>query len=551
MMRQSSGNDSARSTKRFRLRQLFSVIVSLVAVFGVLSIVPKGIRTLRNEVFTRLPFSLPGMPVCPDCNIILVNLDTMRADEMPCYGYERNTTPNLCSFADKNILFSRFYTQSSFTLDSHMSIFTGLYPSTHHVLEALKDKLNPDIPSFVSLLRNNGYRTVWAGGMDDVNLPLDKGIEQGFTEFHQIDGTLPNWPAKYEKLLPLFLGTKPTFMFLHTYAPHSPYLPGEGPWQFTKARTFPIVPVTAEEFHVNTLPFYVYALTEFQKRLALSLTPESVQRNKRIVSELQSAVTHGDLTKAQRVFWTFPMYEQYDLYIGWYWRIVDKGNPEMIAYMQGMYDERLFQVDRDMKALLDFVNRPEIKRKTIVIIFSDNGEDLLEHGEFDHGWNIYNTSTHAPFIMSVPRVATGVFHELIQAVDIYPTLLALVGIPQISPVEGLSMVPVLQGRGEQFVGERYLIGQHRGNQITSIRNNRWKMYKNNSLVKRYVELYDLMTDPLEQNNILGNHLDIAGRLDNALTRILSASPKYASVSAEFPVWVDDEKRQEIINSGYF
>lgn len=550
-MQKTTGERFIPMLRKFRPGRLVTAVFSVIFVVGMLYAAPGSIRKLRDAVLTRLPFAVPGMPICPDCNIILVNLDTMRADEMPCYGYIRVTTPNLCAFAEKNILFSRFYSQSSFTLDSHMSIFTGLYPTTHHVLEALKDKLNPDIPSFVSVLRNNGYRTVWAGGMDDINLPLDKGIEQGFTEFHHIDGNLPGWREKYEKLLPLFLDGKPTFMFLHTYGPHSPYLPGEGPWQFTKARTFPIVPVTVDEFHPNFFAFYAYVLEDFQGRLNVSQTSESSERNRRIVREMQSAITSRDITMAQHLFWTLPMYEQYDLYIGWYWHVVDRGNPEMIAYMRSMYDERLFQIDADMKALLDFVSRPEIKRKTILIVLSDNGEDIMEHGDFDHGWNIYNTSTHAPFIMSVPRVRSGVFHELIQAVDIYPTLLALVGVPQISPIEGLSMVPILEGRGEQFVGERYLLGQHRGNQIVSIRNSRWKMYKNNSSKKHYVELYDLMTDPLEQHNVLGEHLEIAGRLDQALTRILQVSPQYASVSAEFPGWLDEEKRSKLINDGYF
>lgn len=493
-------------------------------------------KYLMNEILYRLPFTIPGRPICPDCNIVLISLDTMRADEMPCYGYSRDTTPNLCAFAKKNILFSRFFTQTSFTLDSHMSIFTGLFPSTHHVIEALKDSLNPDIPTLTNVLKNNGYRTIWAGITDDINLPLDKGLERGFTEFHHIDGRSPDWQAKYKELLPLLRGNKPTFMFLHTYAPHSPYLPGEGPWRFTAARTFPVVPVTQDEFHARSLPFYRYVLSQFQKRLIGIDTAESSGRNSNIVSQMETFVAKRDLKQAEELFWTFPLYEQYYLHISWYWNLIDRGNPEMISYIKNLYDERLYQVDADMKALLDFVSLPEVKRKTIVIILSDHGEEIMEHGEFEHGLNIYNTAVHAPFIMAAPRVQNGLFYELIQAIDIYPTLLHLVGIRPVAPLEGMSMVPVLEGRGEQQVGQRYLIGEHRGDSIVSIRNNRWKMYK-----KRFVEFYDLMTDPLEQNNTLGTHLDIAKKLDDALQNILRASPKYASVSAEFPNWIDEKK----------
>lgn len=546
-----TSSNNALPVKRFRWDLVLAPIAGILAVLAICYFAPGNIRKIRNEILIRLPFPVPGMPKCPDCNIILVNLDTMRADELPCYGYIRNTTPNICAFAKSNILFSRFYTQSSFTLDSHMSIFTGLYPSTHHVIEALKDKLNPDIPTFTSLLRNNGYRTVWAGITYDINLPLNKGMEQGFTEFHNIDGTSPDWQEKYKELLPLLLDGKPTFMFLHSYAPHSPYIPGNGPWKFIKSRTFPDVPVTQEEFRVSSLSFYLYVLSVFEHRISVSSSLVGLERDKIIYDELRNAVFRRDFNKADELFWALTIPETYDLYIGWYWKLIDKGNPEMVTYVKSLYDERLYQIDSDMKALLDFVNRPEVKRKTILIILSDNGEDIMEHGDFDHGWNIYNTSTHTPFIMSAPRVESGVFNQLIQAVDIYPTLLDLVGVPRISPVEGMSFVPLLSGAGEQFVGQRYLIGQHRGDNIVSIRSSRWKMYKNNTPKKHYVELYDLMTDPLEQNNILGKHLDIAGRLDQALTRILNESPKYASVSSEFPDWVDDEKRKTLINEGYY
>ena len=535
-------------TNRIRTAVL---LLSIAVVTGITLWAPEVFRKIRNEIIYRLPFAVPGLPPCPDCNIILVNLDTMRADEMPCYGYGRDTTPNLCAFAKKNILFSRFFTQTSFTLDSHMSIFTGLYPSTHNVIEALKDSLSPDIPTLTSVLKNNGYRAVWAGITDDINLPLNKGLERGFTEFHHIDGTLPDWPAKYKELLPLFRQDKPTFMFLHTYAPHAPYLPGEGPWKFNAARTFPDIPVTQDEFHVSTIPFYRYVLSDFQKRLTGSSTQESVQRNRYIIDQLGNAVVRGNLRSAEEFFWALPLYERYNLYISWYWNLVDRGNPEMVSYIKSLYDERLSQVDADMKALLDFVSLPEIKRKTIVIILSDNGEEFMEHGEFEHAWNIYNTATHAPFIMAAPRVQNGVFYELIQAIDIYPTLLNLVGIRPTAPLEGQSMVPVLEGRGEQQVGVRYLIGEHRRDAIVSIRNDRWKMYKNNTEQKKYVELYDLMTDPLEQNNVLGKYLPIARKLDEALENILRASPKYASVSGEFPDWVDTEKQKKLKNDGYF
>src|SRR5262249_39099756 len=134
---------------------------------------------------------------------------------------------------------------------------------------------------------------------------------------------------------------------------------------------------------------------------------------------------------------------------------------------------------------------------------------------------------------------------------LFPTILDAVGIRWNKPIEGRSLLPVLSGVPDTSVGDRYLVGQHRGTEITSIRNRRWKLYKNNTDTAKYLELYDLLTDPWEQKNILGKHLDIARHLNDELSAILSASPKYASVSGEFPGWIDSEKRQELIDEGYF
>ena len=502
-------------------------------------------RTIRH--------ALTKKPPCPECNILLINLDTLRPSEMPCYGYFRDTSPNLCAYAASNQRFTNFYTQTSFTLDSHMSIFTGLYPSTHHMVEALKDFLNPAIPTLAKTLKDNGYHTVWAGVTDDVNLPLDRGMGTGFDEFYTVDGKEPDWVSKYVKLLPKFLEDKPTFMFLHSYGVHSPYLVGKGPYRFL-TRVKPSVPLTEDEFQAKSRGFFEFVLAEFTDRLRASNTKESKERNGEIVRELARAIRANDLEKAEQIIWEFPGYESYSLYMSWYYRQLSEVGTAVdaatIEYLKTLYDERIYQVDQQLMPLFAFLNRPEVKKKTIVIFLSDNGEEFMEHGFLDHGWNIYNTATHAPLILAVPGMMQGVHHDLVQAIDIMPTLLDLVGIPAQGPMEGISFLPLLEGRGLSYVGERYLIGQYSGGDIVSIRNSRWKMYKNTK-PRAYVELFDLLKDPLEQNNVLGDHLDIAGRLDQALTRQLNASPKYAPITGDFPSWLDEEKRNSLKNAGYF
>lgn len=522
------------------------IIIGLLFWFG---LTPGVGQKIVGAVSRRMRIMFPRSAPCPGCNIVIVNIDTLRPSNMPCYGYVRNTSPNLCAYANSNMRFSNFYTQTPFTLDSHMSIFTGLFPSSHQVTEALKDTLNPEIPIFTETLDKNGYRTIWVGATDDINLPLDRGLGRGFDEFHQADGNSPDWESDYSKLLPELLGDTPTFMFIHSYGVHSPYLVGKGPYRFIQS-VYPGIPLTEEEFYPHSRDYYEFVISEFTSRLNASSTAESKQRNGKIVSRLEQALKVNDLDKARQITWEFPDYENYSLYMTWYYLHIQQGDEAVLEYLKTLYDERIYQVDRQLASLFKFLNRPDVKNNTIVIILSDNGEEFMEHGSFDHGTNIYNTATHAPFILSVPGMKQGVYHELFQAVDIVPTLLDLVGIVPEGPLDGVSMLPVMKGRAPSYTGDRYLIGQYRGGDIISIRNSRWKMYKNFK-PDQYVELYDLMKDPLEQHNVLGDHLDIARLLDAALIKTLEASPKYASTSGEFPSWLDDAKRHKLMFEGYF
>ncbi len=532
--------------KKNPILNLLLVVLVSAGIYGVLY----SARFFGTQIAYRLPFRLPGAAACPSCNILIVNIDTLRPGDMPCYGYHLDTSSNLCRYADNNIRFTKFYAASSYTLDSHMSMFTGLYPTTHHVLDAFKDSLHPKIPTLMEILQKNGYRTVWAGLKDDVNLPLSRGFGRGISEVIPIDGLSPNWKEEYQKLLPLFLDSQPTFMFLHTYGVHDPYLPGNGPRKFM-AQRYPDIPVTNVGFQAHSQAFYEFVLSEFRKRLAASATGESRYRNTTIVRDLEAAIRKGDLEAARSVTWTFPEYESFDLFAQWYYLHINKNDPAVVTYLKSLYDERIFQVDENLKPLLSFLERPDVKQKTIVIFLSDNGEEFMEHGNLGHAWNIYEEETHVPFIMSVPRVMQGVYTNLAETIDIMPTILELVGIPNSIPFEGKSLVPLLEGKGETHTGDRYLVSEHRGRDIISIRNSRWRMYKNNTSDKKYIELYDLLTDPTEQHNVLGKYIERARVLDSALTRILEGAPKYASVSGEFPGWIDQKKRENLIRNGYF
>ena len=128
-------------------------------------------------------------PLCKDCNIVWISLDTLSAKHLPCYGYPRNTAPNLCKFAQENIRFANAYSNSFWTLPSSVSEFTGLYPETHKVI-TYNDVLNGNTPFLPQILQKNGYTTLFGVPLENPAIPvknaLNRGIDKYLNEF-QLD----------------------------------------------------------------------------------------------------------------------------------------------------------------------------------------------------------------------------------------------------------------------------------------------------------------------------------------------------------------------------
>jgi len=117
----------------------------------------------------------------PRPNLVLVSIDTLRADHLTAYGYERSTSPEISRLADEGILFERAFSQSPRMATSHMSLFTGVYPPAHRVAnwgERRVRRLSDDVPTLATLLARSGYRTEAHTGGGNVSARL--GFDQGF-----------------------------------------------------------------------------------------------------------------------------------------------------------------------------------------------------------------------------------------------------------------------------------------------------------------------------------------------------------------------------------
>jgi arylsulfatase A-like enzyme len=149
----------------------------------------------------------------------------LRPDHLGCYGYPRETTPALDRLAGESFRFDRVVSQAPYTVSSHMSILTSLYPSFHKVNKISLDRLNSDILTLAEALYNGGYRTWAVTGGGQVS--SDYGFSEGFESYLQF--TSPEDDVKQKVgLTREFLDENrevPVFVFVHTYKPHLPFRP--------------------------------------------------------------------------------------------------------------------------------------------------------------------------------------------------------------------------------------------------------------------------------------------------------------------------------------
>jgi arylsulfatase A-like enzyme len=157
-------------------------------------------------------------------NVVLISLDTTRADHLGCYGYPKPTSPNLDRLAARGVRYASARAQAPWTLPSHMSLFTSLLPS-HCRINALSSILSPDIPTLAQLLQRHGYHT--AGLVNDGHMKSIWGFHRGFSRWTEYPVGAPAGKCDHitdEALR--WLGAAPAepfFLFLHYYDPHAPY----------------------------------------------------------------------------------------------------------------------------------------------------------------------------------------------------------------------------------------------------------------------------------------------------------------------------------------
>ncbi len=396
-------------------------------------------------------------------NIVLLGIDSLRADHMSCYGYSRLTTPHIDRFAREGALFERTYSPHIPTTSGYGSMLTGMDCfSTQVVALRHQGPLRPEIKTLPEILREAGYATTCVGFSGN---PASRGFDTYLT--------YPGWGSwnegrspKAENLnavaLPelerLAKARDPFFLFLRHMDPHSPYLP-PAPFE----RMF---------YHGN----------ETNPR---NTSMEPVMAFKPFRDYFASWMPPG---------------------------ITDKD------YVIAQYDGAIAYMDASIQAIFTALESRGILDNTIVVVNSDHGETLYDHEcYFDHH-GLYDVTLHVPLIIRYPaKVPAGVrVGGFNQHKDLVPTLLELAGIrpePEIT-FDGRSLVPMVRGEVASHESSFYIT------ECTWMRKHGWRTPEWKLIValepdfhfKPEVELYNLVEDPDENVNLAESRPDVVAHL---------------------------------------
>lgn len=385
------------------------------------------------------PPSDPGAP-----NLLLIVIDTLRADHLGCYGYERDTSPNIDKFADSGVLFENAYCQMPTTGPSHASLFTSKYPRSHGVLKN-GWILSDTFPTLAQILKEKGYAT--AAIISSFAMSSKFGYSRGFDyyneDFPEKNSTvsLRSWSGHIVKEgfdqradIATLKATqwikknrnKPFFLWVHYYDPHSPYNP---PKQYS---------------------------SKFMK----------------------------DAT-------------------------------EPIKQGIANYDGEIRFVDEEIQKILDLIEAQQLNSNTLVVIMSDHGEGLWQHGWIEHGKFLYDEQTSVPLIMNFPGVLPeGIrLPSPVQTIDILPTILDLMEVQYRGDFSGNSLVRMIQDPGYELPNPVFL-ERRRYSNITGSK------FAIRDADLKYIwapeegteELYNLREDPTELTNIVSQHRQTADKL---------------------------------------
>lgn len=488
---------------------------------------------------------------CRRCNIVIIVVDSLRADALPCYGYTLNSAPHLCGFSKKNILFTNMYANSTWTRPSNMSIITSLYPISHGLVDAYPMQLNPQVITMPQALYRAGYTTTLVTN-DQPNMEIELGFGRGFEHITLTDAsfnkkTQKQWLETIDAIKEANRQNKPAFVYMHTDHVHD-YVSGI----LTPPQQFPLDPgyTPSTTFSTRFTPdLWKHSIDYLTRQIGVDWGLSSLNETTSIRDSFLQAKTLGE---AKKTFDALPDELQHDLlrfeaqeYLSTY------QNQSFIELSRHLYDETIRTMDIFFGDLFTRFEQQRLLNNTIVVIVSDHGQLLGEENLVGHILGLKDEEIHVPFIMHVPGQKPARLTTLTQLIDIYPTIFDLVGIPLPQHLSGISLRDSMMGiKGateNQFVISHTLLPSL----MYGIQTHQWRLVEADYPNGIYHALYDTQTDPKQTVSVAQNHQPVIDTLTTLLHRTIDTIPRYQPLGQSFFQWYNQEDRLRKIHSGYF
>lgn len=416
----------------------------------------------------RLPaVNLPAGESTP-LGILVITVDTLRADYLSCYGHARILTPSFDRLASGGQLFRQAFAQSTTTTPSHASLFTSPYLQDHNVysnFEALGDKPR----TLAEVLYGRGFATFAIANMRHLN-PEVGNLGQGVETFIP-SGNMRRAGPSIELLLEWLdrIGERPFFGWLHLADVHTPYRPPppydrfyydddeRDPAKHSLSRIWSLLPT-----HMSDHPFFQHWL-------------EGITDLEWVYAQYQGAVTY---------------------------------------------------VDDEIGRLLDELEARDLLHRTAIVFTADHGESLGEHDMYFVHTGLYEPTVRVPLITYFPGAGRqGVqIKEVVELIDVMPTILEYFDIPAPKNIRGRSLWPLIRGEIEP---KRVALIEHAGHNLVALRSDRFKYIKHlrnlhiqpsYRFTENREELYDLRNDPNEQHDLSRQKPDATRVLRRELQR---------------------------------
>lgn len=451
----------------------------------------------------------PEVPPERPVNVLLISLDTLRADRLGVYGYDRPTSPFMDSLAAAGAHFTDVSSPSSKTATSHMTMLTGMHPTVHGVRNCYTpdtQRVNPGMPLLTEHFEKAGYRTAafTGGGMMTHELGFDRGFEiyddQGGGADRVFSRT-EKWLRDYAQVESPKQDPRPFFLFVHTYEIHDPYTP-PAEWQAKFVGDYQgKIDSTRIEFPENAAEVW-------------KTDPEFYEN-------------------VQQRFW------------GGF-----RGNdPKDVAHMSDLYDAGIAYTDALLGNLFGVLAELGLESEDLLVVLtSDHGDEFSEHGQMTHH-TLYQGVLHVPLIVRWPgKVAPGtVLNQPIQGADLMPSLVELAELELMGAPQGRSWAPSLAGEMVPWEMAWSELGTP-NNEQASLRWGKYKLIGDRK--SRKVQLFDLDFDPKERFDGLENFKELAAQLGLTMEKFEGQNLALAPAFPTVPITLGDAAKGAMDALGY-